>query len=150
MRRDGMARHEADRSDRPDWQDQMLTREDVGYGPVRPYEQDQFGRRQRNRRHGPRVAPSGAELAQRPLGEGPYHKRLLRKQRPDPWIRAEVEEELFYDTWIDADRIAVEVENGIVTLIGTLVNDREVEDAIGHAERVDGVRGVRNRLEVET
>jgi hypothetical protein len=81
-------------------------------------------------------------------GYGPYYDRLQRRRRSDDEIRADVEEALFYDTWVDADRIAVEVEEGIVTLTGTLPNFDEVRFATDDAWDVDGVRGVRSDFEV--
>lgn len=81
-------------------------------------------------------------------GYGPYYDRLRRRRRSDEEIRADVEDALFYDTWVDADRITVEVEEGIVTLRGTLPNFDEVRFATDDAWDVDGVRGVRIELEV--
>src|SRR5690606_13097933 len=81
-------------------------------------------------------------------GYGPYYERLQRQRRSDEEIRADVEEALFYDTWVDADRIEVSVENGIVTLRGTLPNYDEIRYATDDAWDVDGVRGVRTELKV--
>lgn len=125
----------------------ILTREDIGYGPARQYEPGAGpdGGLQRERR-GTRRAPEPPATGEL----GPYHGRLRRKYRPDRWIQAEVEEELFLDTWVDADRITVDVRDGTVTLIGTLSNRKEVSNALRDARRVPGIRGVRNRLEVES
>lgn len=81
-------------------------------------------------------------------GYGPYFERLRRRRRSDEEIKADVEDALFYDTWVDADRITVEVEDGIVTLRGTLPNFDEVRFATDDAWDVDGVRGVRSEFEV--
>jgi hypothetical protein len=81
-------------------------------------------------------------------GYGPYYDRLRRRRRSDDEIRADVEDALFYDTWVDADRIEVTVEEGIVTLKGTLPNFDEVRFATDDAWDVDGVRGVRSEFEV--
>jgi len=81
-------------------------------------------------------------------GYGPYYERLRRRRRSDEEIKADVEDALFYDTWVDADRITVEVEDGIVTLRGTLPNFDEVRFATDDAWDVDGVRGVRSEFEV--
>ncbi|HEX6939788.1 MAG TPA: BON domain-containing protein [Longimicrobiales bacterium] len=122
-----------------------MTREDIGYGPARPYE---FG-------YGPGM-PAPREQRTRPRqptpprpGQGPYHDRLKRRRRPDLWIRADVEQALFYDTWVNADRILVEVEDGVVTLTGTLPDRAEIRRACRDAAGVAGVRDVRNRLEHE-
>ncbi|MFW6078401.1 MAG: BON domain-containing protein, partial [Gemmatimonadota bacterium] len=82
-------------------------------------------------------------------GYGPYHDRLRRRRRDDGEIREDVEEALFYDTWVDADAIAVDVDEGVVTLRGTLPSYDEVRYATDDAWDVDGVRGVRSALRVE-
>jgi len=81
-------------------------------------------------------------------GYGPYFERLRRKRRSDEEIKEDVEDALFYDTWVDADSIEVEVEDGVVTLRGTLPNFDEVRFATDDAWDVDGVRGVRSEFEV--
>jgi hypothetical protein len=91
----------------------------------------------------------GEPLGPARYGYGPYHHRLRRRRRSDEEIRADVEEALFYDTWVDADRIQVEVEDGVVTLRGTLASFDEIRYATDDAWDVDGVRGVRTELEVE-
>lgn len=129
------------------WDEEILTREDIGYGPGRPYEE--FGPRlslPRERRRPPRRERRPALPA---AGQGPYAGRLLRRRRPDRWIQAEVEEAIFFDTWVDADRITIDVADGVVTLTGTLADEREAHEAVEDAYQVVGVRGVRNRLEVE-
>ncbi len=92
----------------------------------------------------------GEPLGPARYGYGPYHHRLRRRRRSDDQIRADVEEALFYDTWVDADRIQVEVEDGVVTLRGTLASFDEIRYATDDAWDVDGVRGVRTELEVES
>lgn len=127
----------------------VLSREDIGYGPARPYEFD-FGREMPAPRE--KRAGGGAQRrkAEPPVaGQGPYRGRLMRRRRPDLWIRADVERALFHDTWVDADRVLVEVEDGVVTLTGTLPDRAEIRRALDDASSVPGVRGVRNHLETE-
>jgi BON domain len=81
-------------------------------------------------------------------GLGPYHDRLHRRRRPDGELKTEVEEALFYDTWVDADAIQVDVKDGIVTLRGELPDYEEIRYATDDAWDVDGVRGVRTELTV--
>lgn len=81
-------------------------------------------------------------------GLGPYHERLRSRRRPDEELREEVEEALFYDTWVDAEAITVEVKDGVVTLRGELPNYEEVRYATDDAWDVDGVVGVRSQLTV--
>jgi hypothetical protein len=81
-------------------------------------------------------------------GLGPYHDRLRRRRRDDSELKQEIEEALFYDTWVDADAITIEVQDGIVTLRGELPSYEEVRYATDDAWDVDGVRGVRSELSV--
>jgi osmotically-inducible protein OsmY len=81
-------------------------------------------------------------------GLGPYHERLKKRRRADSELREEVEEALFFDTWVDADAIEVEVKDGVVTLRGELPNFEEVRYATDDAWDVDGVVGVRSELTV--
>lgn len=83
-------------------------------------------------------------------GLGPYHERLRSRRRPDDDLREEVEDALFYDTWVDAEAISVEVDDAIVTLSGELPNYEEVRFATDDAWDVDGVRGVRTKLSVRS
>lgn len=101
---------------------------------------------------------AGEEWADVPLGAsiygperyglGPYHERLRKRRRPDAELREEVEEALFYDTWVDAERIQVEVKEGIVTLRGELPSYDEIRYATDDAWDVEGVLGVRSELTV--
>ena len=81
-------------------------------------------------------------------GLGPYHRRLRNRRRPDDEVRKDVEEALFYDTWVDAEAIAVDVRDGVVTLRGELPDYNEVRYATDDAWDVDGVRGVHCHLAV--
>lgn len=81
-------------------------------------------------------------------GLGPYHQRLRSRRRPDDEVRKDVEEALFYDTWVDAEAITVQVQDGIVTLGGELPDYHEVRYATDDAWDVEGVRGVHCRLSV--
>jgi osmotically-inducible protein OsmY len=81
-------------------------------------------------------------------GLGPYHERLRQRRRDDDEVRREVEDALFYDTWVDAEAITVEVKQGIVTLRGELPSYDEIRYATDDAWDVDGVRGVRSELSV--
>jgi hypothetical protein len=81
-------------------------------------------------------------------GLGPYYQRLMNRRRPDEELREEVEEALFYDSWVDAEAITVEVEDGVVTLRGELPSYDEIRYATDDAWDVDGVRGVRSELSI--
>lgn len=98
--------------------------------------------------------PGGDSLEARPVygperyGLGPYHERLRRRRRPDDELAHDVEEALFYDTWVDADAISVEVRDGVVTLRGVLPSYDEIRYATDDAWDVDGVVGVHSELEL--
>lgn len=83
-------------------------------------------------------------------GLGPYHQRLRKRQRPDAELKTDVEDALFFDTWVDAEAITVEVSGGVVTLRGELPDYDEVRYATDDAWDVDGVRGVRSELRVNS
>ena len=59
-----------------------------------------------------------------------------------------VTEELYWDPKVDSAAIAVSVDDGVVTLRGTVGSFREKQDAKHDAERVYGVKDVKNELEV--
>jgi len=83
-------------------------------------------------------------------GLGPYYRRLEQRRRPDDEVRKEVEETLFYDTWVDAEAITVDVSDGVVTLRGALPDHDEIRYATDDAWEVEGVRGVRTELRVDS
>lgn len=59
-----------------------------------------------------------------------------------------VTEELHWDPKVDSAAIAVSVDDGVVTLRGTIGSFREKRDAQHDAERVYGVKDVKNELDV--
>lgn len=61
-----------------------------------------------------------------------------------------VRESLYGDTWVDADRIRVEVSDGVVTLTGEVADFMEARYAWDDAWETPGVRGVLNQLTVST
>lgn len=83
-------------------------------------------------------------------GLGPYYRRLESRRRSDDEVRTDVQEALFYDTWVDAEAIMVEVHDGVVVLRGSLPDHDEIRYATDDAWDVDGVRGVRTELRVDS
>src|SRR3954467_3376598 len=83
-------------------------------------------------------------------GLGPYHRRLEQRRRPDEELKHDVEEALFYDTWVGAEAITVEARDGVVSLRGELPDHDEVRYATDDAWDVEGVRGVRCELRVNS
>jgi osmotically-inducible protein OsmY len=68
--------------------------------------------------------------------------------RSDSDIRRDVEDELRWDSDIDATDIAVTVNNGVVTLAGFVRSYMQKYEAETAAKRVAGVLGVANDLDV--
>ena len=64
-------------------------------------------------------------------------------------LRVAVEEELLYDPRVDNREIAVETEDGVVTLRGTVGSLRERLEARKAAKRVIGVSDVHDELQVK-
>jgi osmotically-inducible protein OsmY len=64
----------------------------------------------------------------------------------DPALEAKVQREVFREGGVPRERVALNVEDGVVYLRGE-VEDESVIDSMGQAARkVDGVRGVENLL----
>jgi len=59
-----------------------------------------------------------------------------------------VTDELYWDPKVDNEAIAVSADDGVVTLRGTVGSFREKREAKQDAERVYGVKDVKNELEV--
>jgi hypothetical protein len=112
---------------------------DVGHDPER------YGP---GRRHESGLDDSPGLYGPARYGLGPYYRRLLDRRRQDGELREEVEEALFYDTWVDAEAITVTVDDGVVTLRGELPSYEEIRYATDDAWDVDGVRGVRSELSI--
>jgi osmotically-inducible protein OsmY len=57
-------------------------------------------------------------------------------------------DELFWDPKVDSGAIAVSVDDGVVTLRGTVGSFREKQEAKHDVERVYGAKSVKNELEM--
>ena len=66
----------------------------------------------------------------------------------DDDLQRDVAAELFWDPKVDNEEIAVSADSGTVTLRGTVGSFRQKREAGKAAERVYGVTGVRNELQV--
>jgi hypothetical protein len=81
--------------------------------------------------------------------QGPYAGRGPRGyKRSDDRIRDDVSEELERHGWIDASDIEVTVQDGEVTLTGSVESRSQKRMAEDAAERVTGVKDVHNQLRV--
>jgi osmotically-inducible protein OsmY len=70
-------------------------------------------------------------------------------ERVDTELHRKVLEELEFDPAVDAGKIGIAAENGVVTLTGTVGTFGEKWAAEKAVKRVRGVRGLANELEVE-
>ena len=68
--------------------------------------------------------------------------------KSDLGIKQDVNDELLWEPAVDAAAIGVEVDNGVVTLTGHVRSYMEKLAAEHAAERVAGVRGVVQKIEV--
>jgi len=68
--------------------------------------------------------------------------------QPDFAIQRDVEQELFWNPFVDASQIHVSVEHGVVTLSGRVESWREYSLATGNAFEA-GAKDVRNQLKVD-
>jgi hypothetical protein len=85
--------------------------------------------------------------AGRPL-VGPHVGKGPRGWPGDERIRDEVSDVLTHDPGVDASDVEVDVEDGEVTLLGTVADRGQKRRAEARAERVRGVRDVHNRIRV--
>ena len=69
--------------------------------------------------------------------------------KSDQELRKDVMEELEWEPSVDARKIGVAVEDGIVTLTGEVPSFAEKWNAERAAERVEGVRGIVNKIDVK-
>jgi hypothetical protein len=113
---------------------------------AREYRNDRWGSGEAPAADPRRESAPGGLYGPMRYGFGPYYQRLLERRRPDDELKDEVEEALFYDSWVDAEAISVEVADGVVTLKGQLPNFEEIRYAVDDAWDVDGVRGVQSLL----
>jgi osmotically-inducible protein OsmY len=64
-------------------------------------------------------------------------------------VKKQVTDELLWDPKVDNTAVAVSVDNGVVTLRGTVGTFREKLEARQDAKRVYGVKDVKNELDVQ-
>jgi len=68
--------------------------------------------------------------------------------RSDEDIRRDIETALFYDDLVRSYEVQVAVQDGMVTLKGTVDDDIAIRRAVDHAKAVPGVRDVCNNLQL--
>ena len=84
------------------------------------------------------------------IGTVPTRAQGSRPRLPDAMIKTMVQHRLIDKMVLREDNIEVRVENGIVTLTGTVRNIAEKKRAEKEAQRADDVSGVRNELRINT
>ena len=83
-------------------------------------------------------------------GRWPSHGHQVGGDWSDEDVEQAVRASMYQDTHVDADRIEVRVNNGVVTLQGEVDDYLEARYAWDDAWDVEGVRGVINQLTVRT
>jgi hyperosmotically inducible protein len=84
----------------------------------------------------------------RVINEIKLGERGLAERVDDATITAAVKAKIIADPELNALNIDVDTQNGVVTLSGVVKDERHRMEAVELARRTDGVREVRNRLEV--
>jgi osmotically-inducible protein OsmY len=73
------------------------------------------------------------------VGREPAEQRLN-----DPALARKVESEVFRDEQIPKDKLSVNVENGVAHLRGEVPDQDTMDELVGRARKVDGIKGVEN------
>lgn len=69
--------------------------------------------------------------------------------RKDETIKKEVVDQLYWDNRVDADDVTVHVDNGVVTLKGTVPTHGARSSAVTDTWMIDGVTSVEDQIDVE-
>jgi osmotically-inducible protein OsmY len=81
---------------------------------------------------------------------GVLNKIVVLPRRIEPTaVKHRIEEALERRAEREADRIAVEVKDGLVTLTGRVHSWQERDSVVGAASHAPGVRSVRDKLRVD-
>lgn len=81
---------------------------------------------------------------------GPYFKRIVSDDiLTDEEVVFLITDGLFWDTWVDSEKIELKVEKGIVTLRGTASSQLEKRAAGDTVWDTPGVLDVNNEIRVE-
>jgi hypothetical protein len=119
-----------------------------GYGG---YSWSGYGGEGETRRFTTRDRGYGSELGRGELGRGRHYGRGPRNyRRSDDRIEEDINEQLTRHPEIDATEIEVNVNNGEVTLTGTVDDRYDKRLAEDIAESVSGVRDVHNQIRVSS
>ena len=72
------------------------------------------------------------------------------RDRPDAWVTTKVKSKLATDMDVRARDVEVDTEDSVVTLSGVVRSQQEAQEAERLARETEGVREVRNELQVAT
>ena len=78
------------------------------------------------------------------------------EKKPEPGIKTDediqrdIEDSLYWDTWVDSSKVQVEVQSGVVTLSGTVTNIVEKRAAGDDAWDTPGVIDVKNNICIQS
>jgi hypothetical protein len=92
---------------------------------------------------------AGAEaygVTQKAIHEGPWSRGSEGSEPDDVTLARMVESEAFRGMDVDAGRINVSAENGVVVLVGVVDRPEQIERIEAAARAVSGVKGVDNLL----
>ncbi len=79
----------------------------------------------------------------------PHHRNLTETPlKSDSQIEQDIREQLWWSSWIDADKVTVTVQNGVATLKGTVDREAALKAATESAFE-GGALAVRNELKVQ-
>ena len=115
-----------------------------------PYAERPFMPEEAYRRHPEFDGPPRHGTGRWPDGPAGQGGAGFAQALEDNDVRQLVRESLYSDSWLDADRIEVEVREGVVTLRGEVGDYMEARYAWDDAWESPGVRGVVNNLTVST
>ncbi len=73
------------------------------------------------------------------VGREPAEQRLN-----DPALTSKVQSEVFRDQQIPKDKLSVNVENGVAYFRGEVPDQKTMDELVGRARKVDGIKGVEN------
>lgn len=82
------------------------------------------------------------------LGCAPSPERDTETYANDAWISSKVKSALLADPEVSGLDIQVETFNGVVQLSGFVNSEEQVQEAIDVTRSIEGVREIRNNLEV--
>jgi hypothetical protein len=116
---------------------------DRGWGGGGGYAREPFMPEEAYRRH-----PEYRHDRQPREWEAHQHEYGDEGELGDDEVRDAVYRRMSADAWVDAERIEVQVEDGVVTLTGEVDDFMEARYAWDDAWEADGVRGVVNNLTV--